>query len=675
MGIPRFIGILREQGYASIFYQGVPDEPASLLIDGNGILHEVAQQTFGYGKPEYQKPEVWARISAMSSDERMRAYLDNVGTKLINVITAVGPIEYLVIAIDGPAPIGKVSQQRRRRYKAALPQIPLDPNAPVPPKFFESNSITPGTQFMIELDEYLQNWIVENRYMLPVTVYYSSHREPGEGEHKIMRLIREGKIQGLDKYHVVYGLDADLLMLSMLSPLPKMILMREDVNDVIHVDEFRRLLKLQFPEKQARVVNDYVLMMMLLGNDFLPKVDAMKEMKEAMDTILEVYAGWSGTLTNADGTIIWQAMQEFIAALAKLETLFYSFQLKRNYTSPLLRFATREVMGREYEKTFLPDKYREAYYYNEFRPLGPEADVYALQKLEGKDIFTTSEAKIQAMITAYLTTWAWTYDYYRLGQSSINPEWFYSYNHAPLLQDTANFLKGNLNLGQWKSAPGQEGFGIFEQMLAVLPRRSAHLLPMPIRVLMNDLSPIADMFPVNFVMERYDIINEEQAIAILPPVEPGRLRAVVGEYRKLYERENGPLNKYSPAEVMGFAINKEEQDDYRKKIQDANRLLVRQAFRQASRGYSVQGTRSPRQVGEGQRGGFRGRGQEQRGGYQGQRGGERGGYRGQQRGEMAVFVEEVNNAAAIAGGENNVVATNAAVTNAAAIKKDRDNKS
>lgn len=162
------------------------------------------------------------------------------------------------MAVDGVAPRAKMNQQRSRRFRTAKEAREVREKAErkgeqLPDeKAFDSNCITPGmcaqspcllsnliqtgTVFMAKLSEQLKYFvnkkITEDANWRECQVILSGHDVPGEGEHKIMEYIRKSRAQpdyNPNVRHCLYGLDADLIMLGLLSHDPHFCLLREEV--------------------------------------------------------------------------------------------------------------------------------------------------------------------------------------------------------------------------------------------------------------------------------------------------------------------------------------------------------------------------------------------------------------------------------------------------------------
>ena len=254
-----------------------------------------------------------------------------------------------------------MNQQRSRRFRTAQEAKEAHDKAvrrgeeiPDSPPF-DSNCITPGTVFMRKLSRQLEYFIAkkvsEDANWRDVQVILSGHEACGEGEHKIMEFVRTLKAQpGYDPNtrHCLYGLDADLIMLGLLSHDPHFALLREEVTFgprrgkktggletqtfyLLHLSLLREYLemefdalktKLSFPFDLERIIDDYILLHLFVGNDFLPHLPGLHINEGAIELLFRIYEKvlpQAGGYLNEQGILHPERLQLIINELFQLE--------------------------------------------------------------------------------------------------------------------------------------------------------------------------------------------------------------------------------------------------------------------------------------------------------------------------------------------------------------------
>jgi 5'-3' exonuclease len=210
---------------------------------------------------------------------------------MAEIITLVKPTEGVYVACDGVVCAAKRRQQRLRRFKgpwiASLESLEsLEPKTAS--RSWDQNALTPGTAFMNQLGTILVSEGARLQTHLGIDVIVSTTSEPGEGEHKLLAFLRKKKqTQSIDSV-MIYGLDADLIVLSML--------LHAETGASVHLlreaqefesqgkgqekgtsqNEWRTLDivalgKAMIPDINPAKIRDFVATMTLLGNDFLPR--------------------------------------------------------------------------------------------------------------------------------------------------------------------------------------------------------------------------------------------------------------------------------------------------------------------------------------------------------------------------------------------------------------------
>ncbi|KAG6832742.1 hypothetical protein H0H87_000591 [Tephrocybe sp. NHM501043] len=283
------------------------------------------------------------------------AYVDHLFGKI-------KPKKLFFMAVDGVAPRAKMNQQRSRRFRTAKEAKEVREKAEkkgekLPDeKAFDSNCITPGTPFMTRLSAQLRYFInkkiTEDSNWRNVEVVLSGHEVPGEGEHKIMEYIRLSRAQpdyNPNVRHCLYGLDADLIMLGLLSHDPHFCLLREEVKFgpasrkkggtslesinfyLLHLSLMREYLDLEFHDIEPvlqfdysleRVIDDFILLAVFVGNDFLPNLPDLHIHENGLEKLFDVYKkvlpAMDGYI-NESGSINTKRLQLVLDEMAQWE--------------------------------------------------------------------------------------------------------------------------------------------------------------------------------------------------------------------------------------------------------------------------------------------------------------------------------------------------------------------
>ncbi|KAG0744718.1 hypothetical protein G6F57_009444 [Rhizopus arrhizus] len=292
----------------------------NLYLDMNGIVHNCSHNNSDDPHYRITEEQIWRGIFQ---------YMDHLFSKI-------KPKKLFFVAIDGVAPRAKMNQQRSRRFRTAKDaedarQKALAKGEELPEQDpFDTNCITPGTEFMIKLTQQLRYFISkkvsEDADWRNVQIILSGPEVPGEGEHKIMEYIRLAKAQpdyNPNTRHCLYGLDADLLMLGLLSHDPHFALLREEVTFgrnqkkkigldnqnfyLLHLCLIREYLDMEFsslkttlpfPYDFERVVDDFILLALFIGNDFLPHLPNIHINEGALGLMFKIY---KETLPTCEG--------------------------------------------------------------------------------------------------------------------------------------------------------------------------------------------------------------------------------------------------------------------------------------------------------------------------------------------------------------------------------------
>jgi len=398
-------------------------------------------------------------------------FIECIVTYCRNVIKQVSPRAGVYIAIDGVVPMAKMRQQRLRRFKSVWLKEK---------ETWDTNAITPGTAFMTKLRIALEKMSKQKVWII------SSSDEPGEGEHKIMAQWRTGRYKG---NFAVYGLDADLIVLSLLGQVTNQLdneiwLFREEMDkgqiayngqgeelfEWFSINALRDWLSFPCSDKPGFLIQ-YCFAMSVLGNDFLPSSLGLKIREYGHTELLLLIRTLKQPLVTAEGI-----------SLDGLVNLFH--QLSQTEAERIGKYVQKKRMfSRQIEKNLpVGDNNWPLIDVAEEVLLEPGNDRKLARNWQTQYQFhffpgwRTKQAQ-ERIIVEYLQGMQWIWAYYTGKTDGVCFNWYYPHSLPPLWEWIYDHLSVKGMPSSKKIEIIAEDIQPVEQLALVLPLESWSLIP------------------------------------------------------------------------------------------------------------------------------------------------------------------------------------------------------
>lgn len=460
-----------------------------LYIDANSILHGYCQYVFKYGDKKF-KNRVESKIDSLSFEKKIEFIYERFYFRIKSLANRTGA-STILIAMDGVAPLCKQTQQRQRRFVSS-------------PGVFDSNMISCGTEFMQNLTFYVLKALEKKD--IKGRVIFSPHTYPGEAEHTIMTFIRKlPEKERKEKKHLFYSPDGDIIMLCLLSEIDKILIYKSELDiygdDKLYVNttitnmngvraEFLRTLvnndryfienNIKFDDFENRLcIREFVLLGFLVGNDFLPRLQAFYDVEDGLDIILDTYKNFlkeqvprRRLLTPSGDNINFENLVSFLKYLQKNEADYIYMRTKKVQKYNKKPIEVEEKLKDNLLHRFIVlDRLNYAHYMEAYKL---KHNIRNPEKL-AKD---------------YLKGMYFVFKYYTHEIPCY--KWRYEHHYPPFLFDLAQVRPKEIDTS-FEQAPPTDAF---IQLMHILPPWSANLLPPKLALYLTDPeSPLAKYMP------------------------------------------------------------------------------------------------------------------------------------------------------------------------------------
>ena len=470
---------------------------SDLFFDFNSLIHPVIHKVLD----SCENDEI-------PYDDLIYNFITDIIKYTDDIIKYVKP-KFVFIAIDGVPPRAKMIQQRLRRYKSERNNL------------FDTNAISPGTDFMNTLDIYMKKYLKNDLPMFVKKHIYSGSNQPGEGEHNIIQYIRNKYKKKPRKKILIYGLDADLIMLTMNLHIENIFLVREiqhfEPNYVQESDDYdlnmnflsietlkdsliqntEELYKIRF-KCEVSFVSDFIFLCFLLGNDFLPHLKAIDIYNNGINVLLKIYCNiLKKTKQNYNEYIVINKNNKYELNIIFLKQLFNNIckEEENLIYHNISNNKKKRIHLDDYPIKYNNKNWKNRYYDYFYRTYDP---IY-----------------INNICENYFKTLIWNMKYY----FDKCPCWKHYYKYkGVLVQDLYNYIKfNNINNITFEE---NKPYTVNQQLMLILPPTSKDLVPEAYRNLMTDeKSELIFYYPTTFALEVMDKHFEWMHEPILPNID------------------------------------------------------------------------------------------------------------------------------------------------------------
>jgi len=549
MGVPGFFSWLiknkNKLGSKYIIKETI-DNVKYLMLDTNCLLHPCVNNII----EKYKLNELLIDENILLRDQLEEYIWNKIECYIVDIINKVNP-ENLLIAIDGVAPMGKILQQRQRRYKylydkhiklhsikdSDIKCIKLENGIELPEIPISSIELTPGTDYMERIHKKMQEFVKKLLLTKKINIIYSSYHEEGEGEHKILQFIKKNIDNKLSETIVIYGLDADLLFLSLgVGRNHNLYIMREKQifnNKEVNLDDeieynYVEIKQLHNLIKNLGIsTNDFIVLCYLIGNDFMPGLLTTDVKKGGLDKIFTAYDNLLTKLKinrtdenkNIKSNLLLKEDNEYIINDLILIELFKEILWTEKY---IWKNINRENYNKNqnnnnnnFEEIKIQESNKEIEKINNMNKfkLGMSNNTNFLEKIEfNSDIeyysyylgiecldYNIDKLIIIKMVKDYITTITWCINYYLKDCKSWS--WGYNFMVAPLIKDIIKYYPKKIEIIKKK----RELNPVEQLILAIPPHTYKYVLEKSIIDKLKKEKNTGFMFPDSFDID----INKE----------------------------------------------------------------------------------------------------------------------------------------------------------------------